>query len=266
MKLIYILLFLTSCGYFDKIKPKESNPNPTKVELLEAEYERRLRAYGSELPSTVDCDLLLWSSIAGVGGVDIDYMAFTDGAGRWFRRPSKDCFDSGDSRSDISNDQLSGLLWLLYVRNDYEEIGKLADYAEANKFVMGRGDEGATILKANLQGILGRLANRSYKNIRVPYLRGTDYVRHIQVLQISLYAEISGGIPADNLRLLRGYDDGKDYAVAAVVAKYDGKTEKVIDLLLNPPKPPGYVRGVNPKKLEEGRWLMWAKYTLDSLD
>ena len=152
------------------------------------------------------------------------------------------------------------------MRGDKKEIRKVADYAERNNFIMGRGDQGATILKPNMQGILGRLADRPYRVLRLPYFEGEDYVRHIQTIQISLDAEISGYITKDRLALLKRYNDGSDYAVAAVVARYAGGMDKVVDMLLDPPAPPRYVRGDNPQRFEDARWLMWANYVLQGVE
>lgn len=256
--ILVLTLNLISCGHSGIIKPSKK-PQTTKTQELEARYLQNLDKL-TGWPSSTDCDATLWAGIAKAGGVDLDITASKAPTGQWFRRPNQDCYITGSSRSDFSNDMALGII----LSASDASLKHWYGWVVKNNYRMGNGDPGATILKPNVRAVLGRKLGINL-GPRLPYVRNDkDYVRHIQTLMIYVDGRSTGYITAHELKLLESYDDGRDYLILAMIARYTGKYDKVINLLLAEGSPPTYVRGDEPERYRLAHWLFAASIILET--
>lgn len=88
------------------------------------------------------CDSLLATSLAGISLPKevIDITAARADDGQWFRRPSQDCYATGDSKSTISRDMLLGLYWYIWRHKMLDEAEALYQYGESHNWIMGEGN------------------------------------------------------------------------------------------------------------------------------
>ena len=257
MHKLLILSFLLGCGQFGIIKTKPA-PQASKKELLQAQYKVN-KAKLTGWPSRTDCDGVLWASEALLGGISLDIYEARDKEGKWYRSPSHDCFDTGRSRSDFSNDMLVGIV----LACDGNAVRRYYAWLVRHNFIMGRGDRGATFVKPNVLGVLKRSLGKPAP--RLPYIRNNkDYVRHIQMLMIYIDGRTTGYITEHELEVLESYDDGKDYLLTAIVARYNGDYERAIKLLLEEGHQPSYVRGDQPERYRLAHWLFAANIILEN--
>lgn len=254
--IIFLSISLLSCGYFDIIKPSKKQ-KPTQLEQLETRYQENLEKLQSFPSWGDDCDSTLWAGLAKAGGVKLDISASKAETGQWYRRPSKDCYSTGSSRSTFSNDMAVGII----LSASIGDLKHWFTWVVKNGYVMGEGDPGAVIMKPNILGVLGRRLGMNLAP-RYPYIRNNkDYVRHIQTLMIYVDSRSTGFITRKELELLKSYDNGSDYLIMAVIGKYDGSQERTVSLLLQEPKPPSYVRG-DPERYRLAHWLFAASIVL----
>lgn len=251
---ILIIASLAGCGHFDKI---EESKQPHKQETLQQRYEANLKKL-TGWPSRTDCDGTLWASVALTAGVQLDIREAKDKEGKWYRSPSKDCFDTGRSRSDFSNDMLVGLI----LSASISDLREYFNWLRLHNYVMGRGDKGATIVKPNVLNVLMRRIGLKHAK-RLPYIANRkDYVQHIQALMIYIDGRTTGFITRHELELLKKYDKGKDYLFAAIIARYNGTYSRATSMLMAEGKPPSYVRGDEPERYRLAHWLLAAKILL----
>ena len=101
-----------SCGRNEPIEPE---PLP-RSDYQQIRDRYAALSYESGWPSLNDCDAALWAGLAATGyPVDLS-LAFDEG--KPYRRPSHDCYQQGNSHSTTSNDQITGLLWGIWVTQD----------------------------------------------------------------------------------------------------------------------------------------------------
>ena len=228
-----------------------------KYETLRFLYEKRLSEFEG-WPSRTDCDAMLWAGIAKAAGVEIDLNEARSEDGKLYRRPGKDCYKKGQSRSDFSNDMLAGYI----LASPPDDVARYYSYLESNNFVMGDGDIGATILKPNIRATIGRIIKRDL-GTRIPYLKSKkDYVRHIQMLLIYRDGLSTGFITEQEYKMLKKYNRGKDYLLSSILAKYDGDNVESINMLLKDIPSPSYVRGDRVDRYRMAHWLLSAKISL----
>lgn len=162
-----LFTFLISCG----------NQGVPYVETEDTLSLREKAAYYIELlPSVQDsygfigskrCDSLLWTSLVGLDSrVDVAIEAARAENDQWFRRPGKDCYKSGESKSTISRDMFTGLILHGVVHERLDLLQRIWDYAEEHKYIMGQGVPSRTLMSGTL---LSTLAQAIY------YLGGPDY-------------------------------------------------------------------------------------------
>ena len=254
LKALAFTISLSACG---KIVEPAKTPQADMLELLRNRYAENLSKLQG-WPSRTDCDATLWAGIAKKGGVTLDITESKETTGQWYRRPTKDCFDTASSRSDFSNDMAVGVI----LSASDADIKHWFSWVKDKNYKMGRGEIGATLMKPNVLGVLGR---RLGKNLapRLPYAANDkDYVRHIQSLMIYIDGLSTGYLKSEEIQLLAKYNDGKDYLIAAIIAKYHGNHDSVIKLLLKEGKPPSYVRGDQPERYRLAHWLLSASIVL----
>jgi hypothetical protein len=149
--------------------------------------------------SDIKCDGLLFNSLWSIGGVSVDVELAKSASGKWYRHPSFNCYDLGQSASDISRDMFIGLcLWILKNKRG-DVISDLILYGERNNWIMGRGDISRTYVSPSLQAtfydIRHHLTGKGnwkrnimrdwYKPIPISIPQTVKgYARHIQVLHI----------------------------------------------------------------------------------
>jgi len=253
---VLIMASLVGCGHFDIIKPK--SPQASKLQLLQARYDENLAKLGNRWPSRSDCDAVLWASISKHGGNDVDITESQAESGQWFRRPGKDCFSTASSRSSFSNDMALGIV----LAASTHDIKRWFNWVKRNNYRMGPGDPGAAVLKPNVMAVIGRRVGWNL-GPRYPYVSNSrDYVRHIQTLMIYVDGLSTGYITKGELSLLKRYNDGRDYLIASVLAKYTGDFDAAVGLLLEEGEPPSYVRGDSPEMFRLAHWVMSAKIVL----
>jgi len=271
MRLLFLIAFCIACGSKEKLAPQADD-----LEILRSYYEDNL-AKLKGIPSKTDCDGLLWAGLAKAGGVELDLDAFQSDSGELHRRPSKDCYETGDSRSSVSNDMIVGWAWGVYYSKDAKALEKFLQFAEDNKMIVGKPKNGVgeVLVKPNVQGLLGRLSyhlklgSRPYGGIRLPYQESNkDYVKHIQTLMIALDGELSDKMPELDIKLVCKYakEDKDDYLMAAVCSVYNGGITDAINLLIEEPEPPSYVRGDQKERYRLAHWLFTANYLLNQGD
>lgn len=237
-----------SCGRNEPIEPE---PLP-RSDYQQIRDRYAALSYESGWPSLNDCDAALWAGLAATGyPVDLS-LAFDEG--KPYRRPSHDCYQQGNSHSTTSNDQITGLLWGIWVTQDKDLFSKFLKYAEDNDYVVGEPDTaiGSVILKPNVRALIGLmswkfgLGSTAWGSIRIMYLHSdVDYVRHIQILQILLYGALTGYVTSTEANLLCRYKG--DYLAEAACSLYNGDTN--LRGLVGR-EPPTYVRGKDREAFE----------------
>lgn len=163
---------------------------------------------------THECDSLLWTSVAQYVGVDdINLLAARDEkTKRWYRTPSKDCYDRhlrgevgpGTSGSDNSKDQFVGLFWAASDHLRRDEILDIWNYGKKNNWIMGRGDISRTWLSINLQNTLAILADKPKSELpEVWKFDKSSYSGvHISIMHIMLRSYLDGEISEDMFEVI----------------------------------------------------------------
>lgn len=168
-----------------------------KYNLYLQESQEYKDSYGWN--SRVKCDGLLFNCLWAVAGANIDIMSAREPDGKWHRHPAFDCYQKGQSKSEISRDMFDGLfLWILkFKRSDV--IIDLIRYGEKNDWIMGHGDISRTYFTPSMQAtayeIRYFLTGKSSWKRKIPrdWYRPipfcipasiTGFQRHLQILHI----------------------------------------------------------------------------------
>lgn len=222
---IFCTMLITACGH-KEVDPQPSKPN---LEQLQDKREDYLKFVGqvqdkSGFIETDECDSLMFSGLLGAAGATVDMLSARDSNGQWYRRPLMypKCWDSGGSKSQISQDGILGLAWWLW-RADYVPIERrrqvandLLAYGKAHDWVMGEGDKDLTSFPFFTQAVIAELAYRlggtndekirGYINDNTSHLifiKGlTGYRAHLQVLMILILGEMKGSIDGPMMTVL----------------------------------------------------------------
>jgi hypothetical protein len=230
---IVLLVLAFSCA-----KPGIS---PPPFPELQTKYD----TYKSLAPSgwihTDKCDALLWSALLAVSkGEAIDITAARNEDGQWFRRPAKDCFATGGSKSTISRDMLTGLMIYALHFKDEDVINKLWDYGAARAWRMGDGDPSRTIMSPGLVGMLADIrehvtGKKSFLST-VPQVYSTEpgYTTHLSLLGLYIRGKVGKfGISETNaIKDIVAKNPNNPLALA-IHAKYiDGNFTASADVLM----------------------------------
>lgn len=206
MKLLLIGLLLIGCGN----KKNQAVPTGDRLELLlnkKQTYEDEFKFYqdGDGWINSDQCDSALFSGLSAVFAPSVSLLSARDGAGKWYRRPAKDCYP-GHSGSSISRDMLVGIMSGLYFTGDVISLSDIRRYGKANNWVMGSGSLDRTFFTPDFQDTLYRLTGRSYKGPPYPWIDPfKDHQRHVTALHIILRGEAQGKIDNPMLNLLTGF-------------------------------------------------------------
>lgn len=156
------------------------------------------------------CDDLLFRCIARFSGSVLDYAAYGDGSGRWYRDRQHDCFDRGASESDFSQDMTKGLELCFIANKDLENTEKTISYLESNWFIMGRGDKTRTFMSPSQMRQLYAVRDFIKSGVALPLTDSADgivvktgFEAHVQVLSIFIDSIIYGHVSDTDLWLLK---------------------------------------------------------------
>jgi len=309
MRWLYIalhILTLTACGVF-KSHDETSGSLQTAQLLSKRDSVRSMileqRDPVTGWPSKDDCDGLLWAGLLAASGIDVDLSLAEDLPGHWQRRPLP-CWtpEAGDvgSKSTISSDMVTGLLWSAWRAKDLALLQRFAALGEAHEervagvrlgWIVGEpypAEASRVVIRQNLYGLVGRMIyqlsegkdDRSYRHESTIYFDvKEDYARHIQTLGILLQGEVRGdshgfnvvSVYEDELERLHANKntDPNDALFQTSVAIYGGDYSEAYRLLMDDAYVhPTYVRGAEIYKLVH--WLFAAelvlKYNADKAD
>ncbi len=295
-----IILALSLLALACEKKHDEHEPEGPLFDLQVA-YDLRSEAVEAQLDtktrwvSNTDCDSTLWTGLGAAAGLSsrIEFAEYAPG--EIHRRPPPSCWNDKDgdvgSKSTVSNDMLLGTLWAYWTKGDLAALQRLAAYGENHNWQMGEplSRPGEVVLKANQQGLLGRMIyamsngkdDRFYRRIFTYYAPvNADYELHLQAVGILLQGEVYRALKLQGLdaggSALTGIDDNmlerlqELVAVSPVnptfhvaLATYTGNFARSLELLLNPETPcPTYARGERPGVLCQITWLFGARLLL----
>ena len=255
MRLALILTLIVGCQKFGQQKDTTDNSN-----LMSLSYKAEL--YRDMAKTVLDddgwimtdeCDALLHSSLANIGGVVSydDLFRARDSDGKWWRRPGRDCLSSGGSKSTISRDMLLGILLSIMYKNDLEAAELLVNYGEEHNWVMGDSDgsldgKNRVIATPALQSLIYQVrhklggashAKEAIPQDYTPFKKGFE--RHLVALTILLRAKIKGTISNIELNTIRSYAEGdpNNALFLSIRDKFDpdnnGDQSAAISMLLN---------------------------------
>ena len=160
-----------------------------KVALYKTLQPKFLDEYGW---ASDKCDSALITSLCVVAGgcpaANIYDAESKTEPGRWYRHKLHDCYDLGQSASDISKDMFAGLGFVL----DNDAKARVRQYGEANNWVMGRGPLSRTYLTIPLRWIFTGWPVSTDSDSWIPFPINTGYRAHLDVLSILLRADARG--------------------------------------------------------------------------
>lgn len=130
--LIFLLIF--SCSKKPEKQALEVRPEiAAKAEL----YKSLHKGWAHD-----KCDSLGFTSLCKLAGgcVEADIKQAQSEPGRWYRSPEHNCFDLGESRSDISKDMFIMMFPYLWNIGDKIALADIYSYGKKNNWIMGRYD------------------------------------------------------------------------------------------------------------------------------
>ncbi len=191
------------------------------------------------------CDGLLFNSLYGFSGGDVPIIMARNADGKWFRYPSMDCLQTGESKSDISRDMLLGLLYFIYAARRLDYLEDLIAYDDSHQGIMGDSD-GSEDGKAR---VLMSPPLRYTMHLLREYLGGAKnelpllelwtmpegFEAHLEVLHITLRGLITGRVSELGFKALE-YQATRQPDNALYQAAYsrfkDGDQNKAVAILL----------------------------------
>lgn len=244
------ILVLTTFLALSACSRSEPSTPSVSLDALRAKAELYRTAQGDQYGYVHDkCDSLLFTSLCKVAGgcekADIYASESKTEPGRWYRNPSMDCFDLGQSRSDFSRDMLLGLLAYLYASRDREAVTRLLTYGASTNYVMGRSDGPDTLAGRALwiqlaplaRQIESRLSGTSLTTDKSDdaFVINTGFRAHLDVLKIWLDGKVNGGITEIQRRTIAAQTNRqpRNAMFLAVRSLYDGNefAERAVGIL-----------------------------------
>jgi len=207
--------------------PQKPNRNllpelQAKVSLYRGMQQERLDTLGWALPK---CDSLLFTSLCKVAGgcQKANILMARDEAGAWHRNWQRDCWQTGGSASTISKDMLMGLAYYAAFGSEKQTGCQVArqilDYGSSHNWVMGQpaSQIGRVLMTPTLIQVYADIEQSlcpdgqrllsvqpsSVDDILDSVLVRRGFEAHLQVLRITLVAELKGGATALDLEVLR---------------------------------------------------------------
>jgi hypothetical protein len=199
-KILLTISMVFACSRFSHPATKtvpDPSPLDIKAELYKTASKAHQDAHGF---LTTGCDSLLFTALlAATAKPEIDVLAARDGEGAWHRRPDAPCFPE-NSRSEISRDMITGVMFWALFQNRADVLEDLRAYGKAHNWTMGLGDTTRTVMSANIITLIdmsidflhGRpVAEKDFIFFSLP---AVGYAAHLQTLQILMIGKIKGSI------------------------------------------------------------------------
>ncbi len=256
LNLLLVFIF-ASCAQLKKDNSPQESKNSDNENLIRKKSlycSLSEDSYRTKLYVHSKCDGLLFTSLHGLACDYVDIGQFQKEPGVWKRSPSKDCFAMGESKTGISRDMLTGLIFLAWNRGNLEILEDLIEYGENNNWDMCDGEYlsekwrlGRCIMSPTLKATLYEVATklgyecgsrcklaRSVPQVWDPH--ETGFRAHLLQLQILLRGLVQGGINDNQLEQLnwqreRAPDNALFQATHALYT--DGDFSHAIRILLD---------------------------------
>lgn len=230
---LLLILALFSCTKREDKKPLVKEPKiAEKAELYKLLHKGWAHQGG--------CDSLGFTSLAKIAGgaSDVDIYKAEGEPGRWYRNESHQCYDLGQSKSDISKDMFIMLWPYLYIKGDKSALQRIWDYGQANGWVMGRGYYSRTYLTPALVLVLQEMILKSslLPEATPSQDKKAGYEKHLDAIAIFTRGIMRGGISEVDYETLRQYSDAspRNALFKALYNKYKtGDQSDVIAILLD---------------------------------
>ena len=190
------------------------------------------------------CDSVLLSGLIGsVPGVFVNLEAAMDANGKWYRRPAKDCFVTGASKSETSRDMLLGVLYYGWYNKDLVMLETTWQYAEDNDWILGQGPEGRTKVEFWMRGTLAQMIYKLGGQDRIERFYPTPsslgqaatFNRHLETLHLLIRGEVYGKLGSLAKLTLKLHFDSQPHnpLYSYAHARWnDGDYQRVVDRLL----------------------------------
>jgi len=189
------------------------------------------------------CDSLGFTALGKLAGGMSD-VTITDAEavaepGRWYRSPEQDCFDLGQSASDISKDMLVMLLPYLFASGDQANLKEMYQYGKSKGWVMGRGPISRTIITPPIIYKLQVMINK-VEPVSVPVeilsVAKAGFEKHLDVINWMTEALVNGGLSTSDYEQLRQYSEAepRNALMSALYHKFkDGDQTLTLEILLD---------------------------------
>lgn len=240
------------------MRPSKKPKPPIEIELkikLKAELYKALHTGWAHSK----CDSLGFTSLCKMssGCTDVNIYDAQGEPGRWYRSPEKNCYDLGQSKSDISKDMFAMLLPYLYHIGDKQSLQQIYDYGKANGFVMGRGPLSRTFMTPSMVSLLERMIGIYGTSEETVETMRSGYEKHLDVIGMLSKAMLNGGLSTSQLKRLKGYldENPRNGLFQAVYHKYtDGDQTETIKILLDESLFPTFRLPTSEDRCEEYLW------------
>lgn len=253
IRLAIILLVLCGC---QKQKPKAPLQKSAEVAAKAELYKSLHKGWAH-----AKCDSLGFTALCKLSGgcADADIMQAEGEPGRWYRSPEHDCYDLGQSKSDISKDMLMMLFPYLYATGDKQNLREIYDYGKANGNVMGRGPISRTFMTPPMVLLLQRLIGINVSELPNGSKEVTKagYEKHLDAIDLLTKGMLGGGLDQIQYEEIRKYADAnpKNALFVALYRKYrDGNQQQAIDILLDESLFPSDRLPTSADRCEEYLW------------
>jgi hypothetical protein len=230
-RLILVTIVLFSCQKRQENKPSIVQPLiAQKAEL----YKSLHKGWAHD-----KCDSLGFTSLCKLAGgcSEADVMQAEGEPGRWYRSPEKDCYDLGQSASDISKDMLTMLFPLLYRTGDKQNLQEIYDYGKANGWVMGRGPYSRTLMTPSMVAFLQELLGQfGLEMMPTDNKVKQGYEKHLDAIHVLTASFKRGGIIPSDYETMRKYTDEspRNALFQAIYHRFkDGNQQPTIDILMD---------------------------------
>lgn len=295
MKLIFIALFLVSCGTVERVAPDDTD----NLGALETMYQSKIKMANELSESSTgwlnfsDGDALLWDlgKYGSSPAVTLLPRAseFED-SGRFGRRPpagQSRCWtpEDGDicAAATWSRDMGVGLITYGVRRNNLTLLEDHAAYGEGHTWYMGAPlADGRTIYTPVMVGLLYNaiygLGGKDSVNRHIPdpWTSGLDdYQAHIQMMKILIHSQLSkkssdiDDISEKMVDRIKEHYEREPHSLfySYLHTLYNGGMSSVVDLCLdNTIIPPEYVRCGEKEKCALAEWIFACGLVLEEYE
>jgi len=210
MIVILTLFLLQACGA-DKVNLRTpAEPDDWGIILEQRDLYMKLTQGVRDSHGFIHgCDSLIFTSLSVASGYPADLTAAeerdpesNEKTGKYYRTPDKDCYVTGRSGSEISRDQLLGLLWGAWYTADKALVARLIRHGKRSNWIIGRGPYSRTFVTPQLRALMAEvllaLGGEDHYVMRLyPQTYSQDiegYQRHLQFLRGMLFEKATGRV------------------------------------------------------------------------